>query len=221
VDDPSRFNLSTWLDPTIMKFTPMGHFEKPLWDNRLLRTTDGELQMWERSKLKVGDCPNVIGFRRNEKFHASRWLYEDTINWGNHKKFGGGRSVMLAAIRILFLLGFRRVYLLGVDFEMSPERRYHFDEKRSPGAISGNNSTYTKMIRWFSELHQYFVKEDFIIKNCNRDSKLKTFPNIAYGEALDEALSIRGNFSNERTTGMYDTLDRKAGAPDSSPSSEH
>jgi len=33
VDDPSRFSLSMWLDPTILKFTPMSHFEKPLWDH--------------------------------------------------------------------------------------------------------------------------------------------------------------------------------------------
>lgn len=35
VDEPSRFSLSMWLDPTILKFAPMSHFEKGLWDNRL------------------------------------------------------------------------------------------------------------------------------------------------------------------------------------------
>ena len=120
VDEPSRFSLSMWLDPTVQKFVPMGHFEKPLWDNRLLREEGASehslRQQWEQAAMKLGDCPNVIGYRRNEKFHAPRFLYEETVNWGNHKKYGGGRSVLLAALRILFLLGFRRVYLLGGGF---------------------------------------------------------------------------------------------------------
>ena len=131
VDDPSRFTLSMWLDPKIQKFVPMSAFEKPLWDNRLIALPNGQYQqMWQPANIKVGDCPNVVGYRRNEKFVAARYLYEDTINWGNHKKWGGGRSVMLAAMRILFLMGFRNVYLLGVDFEMSEEKRYHFPEER-------------------------------------------------------------------------------------------
>lgn len=34
VDDPSRFGLSLWLDPSVLKFVPMSHFGRPLWDNR-------------------------------------------------------------------------------------------------------------------------------------------------------------------------------------------
>jgi hypothetical protein len=41
VDEPGRFSLSIWLDPKVMKFVPMAHFEKPLWDNRRLKV-DGE-----------------------------------------------------------------------------------------------------------------------------------------------------------------------------------
>ena len=203
VDDPSRFSMSTWLDPTIMKFAPMAHFEKRLWDNRRLKI-DGEwVQKWEPSDLRVGDCPNVVGYRRNEKFHAPRWLHEETINWGNNAKYGGGRSVMLAAMRILFLLGFRRVYLLGVDFEMTPEKKYHFPEERHSGAIRGNMSTYAKLQRWFTELQPYFLKEGFIVKNCNPASKLTAFPFMPYEEALAEATAHLGDYRNERTVGMY------------------
>ena len=104
VDDPSRFLTSVWKDPCIMKIIPFDHFEKRLFDN----------EKWEMSKIKVGECPNVVGFRRNEKFVANRFLFEDTFNWGNHKDYGGGRSVMLPSMRALFLMGFRKVYLLGV-----------------------------------------------------------------------------------------------------------
>lgn len=199
VDDPARFVKSLWLDPTITKFVPMAIFEKPLWDN----------EKWGPLNIKVGDCPNVIGYRRNEKFHAQRYLYEDTINWGNHKQWGGGRSVMLAALRILFLLGFRNVYLVGVDFEMSEEKRYHFDEDRTRSAIHGNNSTYSKMKEWFNELQPHFLAENFIVKNTNPDSKLSAFPFIDFEEAIRLATANLGDVENERTFGMYSTYEEK------------
>jgi len=203
VDDPSRFSTSIWLDPTIMKFTPMSHFEKTLWDNRLLNTELGQAQRWEESKLKVGDCPNVVGYRRNEKFHAPRWLNEETVNWGNHAKWGGGRSVMLAALRILFLLGFRHVYLLGVDFDMSETKKYHFDEERAPHAIKGNMDTYAKLQLWFAELQPLFVKAGYHVRNCNPQSKLTAFPFISYEDALAESMARIGDPAHERTEGMY------------------
>lgn len=211
VDDPSRFSLSMWLDPTIMKFLPMAHLEKPVWDNRLLDTESGWVQHWEPSKLKAGDCPNVVGYRRNEKFHAPRWLNEETINWGNHGKWGGGRSVLLAALRILFLLGFRKVYLLGVDFEMSETKRYHFDEGRTPGAIKGNMSTYAKLQAWLTELQSHFLKAGYIVRNCNPASKLTAFPFTSYEDALAESGAQLGDFTRERTEGMYSRVaDAKA-----------
>ena len=218
VDDPSRFSLSIWLDPTMMKFVPMSHFEKPLWDNRLLRTDSGWVQRWEQSTLKLGDCPNVIGFRRNEKFHSPRWLTEETVNWGNHGKYGGGRSVLLASLRILYLLGFRHVYLLGVDFEMSEKRRYHFPEGRTAKAIRGNMSTYAKLQAWFSELQPHFLKAGYTVKNCNPTSKLRAFPHVPYEEALAEAGVRLGDSMNERTEGMYQNPEEKLGkSPPSRP----
>jgi hypothetical protein len=53
VDDPCRFNLSMWLDPTVQKFVPMGHFEKQLWDNRRLGVNGHSQQQWELAKGKV------------------------------------------------------------------------------------------------------------------------------------------------------------------------
>jgi hypothetical protein len=209
VDDPSRFNLSMWLDPRIQKFAPMAVFGKPLWDNRLLATDRAEAQRWQKSDLTVADCPNVIGYRRNEKFDAARFLYEDTINWGCHAKFGGGRSVMLPALRILFLLGFRRIYLLGIDFEMTEEKKYHFTEYRPASAIRANMKTYARLHEWFSELQPHFLKEGFVVKNCNSESRLTVFPFIELEEAVAEATVPLGNFTRERTCGMYKPVSEK------------
>ena len=157
----------------------MSHFEKPLWDNRRVLTEAGWVQRWEAAKLKLGDCPNVAGYRRNEKYHAPRWLNEETINWGNHGKWGGGRSVLLASLRILYVLGFRKVYLLGADFDMSETKRYHFEEGRTPSSIKGNMSTYAKLQAWLTELQPHFLKAGYVVKNCNEKSRLTAFPFIS------------------------------------------
>jgi len=204
VDDPCRFISSLWLDPCIMKFVPSSHFEKPLWDNRTIVRPDGvREEHWQPMNMVVGDCPNVIGYRRNEKFHAPRYLYEDTINWGCHKQWGGGRSVLLASMRILFLLGFRKVYLLGVDLDMNDDKKYHFQEARTNAAINGNMSTYQKLKKWFKELQPHFLAENFIVQNCNPSSQLDAFPFIKFEDAIREASWQLGNTDVERTNGMY------------------
>jgi len=200
VDDPARFLKSIWLDPKITKFVPMATMEKCIFDN----------EKWEMMKIKVGECPNVIGYRRNEKFVAERFLFETTLNWGNHKDYGGGRSVMLPVIRILFLLGFRKIYLLGCDFNMTEEYTYHFDEQRSKGAVNCNTSTYRRLIgEYLPGIKPYLDAEGVEVYNCNPDSGLKVFPFKSFEEAIAEATSPLGDVANERSWGMYSTPKEK------------
>jgi len=196
VDDPSRFMKSIWMDPKITKIVPFATYEKKIFDNQ---------ETWQMTNIKVGDCPNVIGYCRNEKFMANRFLLEDCLNWGNHKEYGGGRSVMLPVMRILHLLGFRKVYMLGCDLNMSENSTYHFDEKREKGAVNCNTSTYKRLKdEYFPQLKPYFDEEGFEVFNCNQDSELKIFPYISFEEAVHEATSKVGDVANERTYGMYD-----------------
>lgn len=194
VDDPKRFLKSIWLDPCICKIVPHSFAEKKIFDN----------EKWEDMDMLVGDCPNVLYFHRNEKFMADRFLFEDTINWGNHGDYGGGRSVMLPSLRMLFILGFRTIYLLGVDFKMSENYTYHFDEQRSKGAVKCNMNTYDRLkSEYLPGLKSVFDEEGFDIFNCNPESELKVFPFISYEEAIDKATRPLGDVANERTWGMY------------------
>jgi len=196
VDDPRRFMKSIWLDPCITKVVPMAHFEKRMFDN----------EKWEDMKMLVGDCPNVIGIRRNEKFVAQRFLFEDCVNWGNHKDYGGCRSVMLSALRVIFLLGFRNVYLLGCDLKMSETQTYHFDEQRNKGAVNCNNNTYKRLINeYFPQLKPYFEAEGFNVYNCNPDSAVpkEVFPYVSVEDAVRMATEALGDVEHERTYGLY------------------
>ena len=194
VDSPTHFIKSVWLDPKITKFVPYAHAEKKIFDN----------EKWSELDIVVGDCPNVWYYRRNEHFVADQFLFEDTFNWGNHKDYGGGRSVMLVCLRILFYLGVRIVYLLGVDFKMDENTKYHFEQDRTKSSINNNNSTYKKLIERFTQLQPLFLKHEFEIYNCNPDSGLKVFPFKNVDQAMEHATSEMPDIERERTEGLYE-----------------
>jgi hypothetical protein len=114
---------------------------------------------------------------------------------------------MLPAVRILYTLGVRRLYLLGCDFSMSQENTYHFDQSRASGSVKGNSQTYEKLNGWFKELRPLFEQQDFRVFNCNPDSNLKAFDHVPFQDALSEALAHMDgvDIANERTRGLYDT----------------
>jgi hypothetical protein len=188
VDTPYRFCESIWADNRITKFVPMAHFWK---------------QVWKVEEKRYGDAvhtfPRVFGYRRNEWFRARQFLTEDTINWGCHKDRGGGRSVMLAALRMCHLLGFKRVYLLGCDFKMSDEDRYFFDEQRTLAAVNNNNNTYRLLMDRFKDLQPILLEDGFEVFNCNPDSALEAFPKMSWEDAVKkETIDVSAS-----THGMY------------------
>lgn len=191
VDSPSNFLASIWKDPKIQKIVPISHISKNLFDS----------EKWKDDKTVVGDCPNVIYYRRNEVVNTDQYMFEDTINWGNHSDVGGGRSVFMAAVRILYLIGVRNLYLLGVDLHMDSKHKYHFEQDRNSGSINGNMNTYQSMKKWFSELKKYFDFAGFNVYNCNPDSALKVFPYKSLEDSI--SLATKGIPENEKTNGMY------------------
>jgi len=225
VDSPQSFIMSTWLDSTITKFVPYASAEKRLFDNN----------KWKMSDITVGQCPSVFYYRRNEHFKAEQFLLEDTFNWGNHsnlchcgywrndlkklkkgeKKITvcpecgqtafGSRSVLLPAVRMMYFLGVRNLFLLGCDFQMkSGQKNYHFDQDRTNGSVNGNNSSYKMLTKRFSELKPIFDKMGYQIFNCNPESNLDVFPKVDYKEAIETIIACMPDTKNERTKGLYD-----------------
>ena len=211
VDDPGNFCDAIWRDPGILKFVPLCHMEKTLTE----RKETGELAP---SHELVGDMPAVFGYRRNEAFIADQWLYEDTFNWGNHSDrldasgIKGSRSVMFIALRMLFYLGIRRLYLLGCDFRMQfGTQNYAFEQDRTRASVNGNNSTYAALNVRLGMLKPYFDKEGYEIFNCTPDSGLKVFPHMEYEEAVQRALE--GFPKTISTAGMYDRKEPEKADP--------
>lgn len=211
VDDPGHFCDAVWYDPGVLKFVPLDHMEKAVW------VRDGRDELVPGPHA-VGDMPGVFGFRRNDHFRADQWLYEDTFNWGNRSDrvdadgLKGSRSVFYVALRLLFFLGVRTVYLLGCDFRMQAGRpNYAFEQDRSPGSVRGNNSTYRTLNARLGRLKPHFDAAGFRVFNCTPDSGLTVFPHLDYAEAVRHA---RGCVPERVVTaGMYDRAARAAKPP--------
>jgi len=195
VDDPDRFMKSIWLDPKIQKFIPYEHMNKNIFDNVL----------WKETNIPTSSCPNVFGIERNDKFNASTFLTEHTFNWGDHKDYGGGRSVMLIGIKLLYYLGIREIYLLGCDFKMDENNKYHFKQDRSKQAIKNNTKTYQRMIDRFNQLSPRFAQAGLKIFNCNKQSELKSFEFIDFTTAILNTYTKLGvDVKKEKADGLYD-----------------
>lgn len=222
VDDPGNFIRSAWLDPKILKFIRYVHAIDGKKGKRLFNSDE-----WKEMKTIARNCPGIVWWKHNSHFRVSHFLTEDTICWGDEdiqsaQEHGrevpgrnyGGRSVLLAAIRIAFELGFRHVYLLGVDFDMSAEKTYAFEQGREAGAVNNNNKTYKMLIQRFTQLKPFFHAHNFHIFNCNPKSGLKTFPHVSLQEAVNRVcrhngLPVEFDPTKERTHGLYDRKDKE------------
>jgi hypothetical protein len=109
---------------------------------------------------------------------------------------------MLVALKVLFVLGFRRVFLLGCDFRMRyGESNYAFPQERTRRIVRHNNQTYRVLNDWLSWLRPEFERERFEVRNCTPRSGLHAFPCLSFQAALELA---RPQLGDSNTLGMYD-----------------
>lgn len=107
--------------------------------------------------------------------------------------------MLLAVLRISYLLGFRKVYLVGCDFHMDASSKYWFAEERTPSAIKNNQNSYRILTRYFEQLAPHFASVGFEVYNCTKDSKLTVYPSMSLEDAVAAArVDVSGS-----TAGMY------------------
>ncbi len=221
VDDPANFIRSLWLDPTITKFARQ-YYTKPHYkDNGENSSLVFNSDTWSITDIEVKNCPATIFYKHNSNFSPGQFLDEETICWGDvgspiaaagkdlHKDEKGPnvRSVMLVALKILFRLGVRQVYLLGADFRMTARNSYAFDQGRDQLNLNYNNRAYLVMAERFRQLRPYFEAAGFEVFNSTEGSMLKEFDHIPYKVAVERvqrANRLDFDLSKERTEGLYD-----------------
>lgn len=193
-DPPKKFSHSIWLDPAIMKFIPTPKLNGRR--SRLRKKIDGS---FVDMKEGVADCPNVWAFNRVSWLKPSADFFaSDGACWGNHEsgcqKTGEKKTVctMLLALRLLYYLGARTIYLVGVDFRMADGYGYSFNQHRAADAVSSNNGQFTVVNEWLVKMQNDGVFDKFGVKiyNCFERSGLRAFPYVPFELAIDRACGI-------------------------------
>lgn len=205
-DPPSKFSSSIWLDPGIMKFAPIPKLRGRRGGIR--RKVDGK---FEQLDVRTYQCPNVWGFQRDSwLWPDDRFFLTESACWGNHnagvKKTGQPKTVctMLLGLRLLRYLGARRVFLIGVDFRMSPDYGYAFGQERDSEAAHSNNAQFKVVNDWLVEMQRNgtFSRFGMEILNCNQFSSLRAFPYIPFDEAMIIGRGMVEEFPD--TAGWYE-----------------
>lgn len=191
-DPPIKFSHSIWQDPAIMKFVPIPKLANGR--NNIRRKYDN---VFEHAGHNT-ECPNVWGFRRNSWMTPDEHFFTDIgASWGNQnagvKKTGQPKTVctMLCGIRLLYYLGSRRIYLVGVDFNMIPGKEYSFNQaKENAGASDSNNHQFKTVNKWLCEMVENgtFKKFGLQIGNCYDRSGLRAFPHVPFEAALKDVI---------------------------------
>lgn len=188
-DPPEKFHQGIWTDPKLMKFVPVRKLNQRVRAKRL----DGSFAF---TSLRVKDCPNVWGFRRDSHWEPAAFLNRDHATWGRGKKQAEEEKSphilfsFFLGLRLLHYLGCRRVYLLGVDFGMDAEHGYAFDQARTAQAINGNNNSYRIAAGLCEELVSVFEQASFEVFNCNRRSRLTAWPYVPFDEAVEDCRGL-------------------------------
>lgn len=212
-DPPSKFCDGIWMDSNVMKFIPTPKMRSKR--GRLRRKTEDGFEplVIDGKRVSACDAPNVWGFqRRSWMMPDDSFFLEQGAAWGNHDsgvtRTGEQKTVctMLIGLRLLYYLGARVIFLVGVDFQMDPslglQDNYSFGENRDRGACESNNRQFSVVNPWLVKMADDGVFQRFGLQifNCNENSGLRAFPHVAFSVAImeskvnipDEPFDLRG-----------------------------
>ena len=107
---------------------------------------------------------------------------------------------MLAAIHILWVLGFRTIYIIGADFKMDIKQPYCFPQTKGGGAVKSNNSSYNKQLKFFEKAKPELEKINLKLFDAQGTRLSEVMPRIDYKEAVNNCVID----TSESTFGKYD-----------------
>jgi len=180
VDLAGRFVASVYRDPTVTKFMPASRFDN------LVPGTD----------RKVCEMPGMLFYELDPKVGYRDFLKpNDRIAWWN--------DTMIASIQILYRLGFRRLYTLGVTLAMDPAKPYAFDQRYEAKRAATCHHHYQTMGHRLRLLRSYLELGGLHLTSCTPNSMLNDFfPYRPVSDVLEKlALPVAGP---DDTRGLYD-----------------
>jgi len=190
-DPPMKFSHSLWLDPQVMKFVPIPKMGR---GRRCLRRKDDGV--FDKLDRNVTDCPNVWAFQRHSWLSPDdQFFMNDGACWGNQdagvERTGQPKTVctMLLGLRLLYYLGARTIFLVGVDFLMKPGAVYSFDQSKEDGGCVSNNRQFAVTNDWLCQMENggTFKRFGLEVYNTYERSGLRAFPFCSFTDAVDYA----------------------------------
>ena len=213
MDRPGSFFDFRWTDPSILKFVPDSHkrgfLHTKVVDGGYIK--NGAYKgKFKKLNLMTADCPGVLYYKRNRDFQPKSFFTENTVNWGNHGRvqdplgFSGVRSVMLASLRMCVWLGFKRIYLIGADFNMPSDlgKQYGWGQRKGVGGVNSNNRAYGVLAKRFESLKGELAKREVKVVNCTARTKLLVFPREDFEVAVKR--ESKGFLRADNGEGWYD-----------------
>jgi len=165
-----RPNLWVAVDPN--KTHTGQKFLQSIWQD------PGILKFYPTKQMDQVDAGvNLWGYAPTQPWKWWRYFAEERVVWGN--------NVLTIAIRILYDLGVRVVYLLGADFKMDLKRPYAFEEQVTQEHCDSNNRSYEMLNERFEVLRPLLEHHGLQVYNCTPDSNLTAFDYLDYDEAWE------------------------------------
>lgn len=184
VDHPEKFHPGIWSDPNCWKFCCRNHRR-----HRVRRKLPGG--SFAPDGRVAADCPSVAFYRRHRAFDHESWLPEETLSWGSSDDrecslgLRGGRSVLFVMLKLLLVVGYRRVFLLGCDWHMDPAGpQYGFAQAKDERACASNNRSYATNGRRLAALRPALGALGVEVVNATPGSRLDAFARCSPAEAL-------------------------------------
>jgi len=148
-------------------------------------------------------CPSFVSYKHRNKLLEgsdkayflgdihSKWKFFEDITTG----ISQGSTVTYAALQIAFYLGFRRVFLIGIDHSFASKGTPHKVETMKENDINHFDPNYFKGMKWQlpdlagSEKAYKLAKDHFeqagrSILDATVDGKLNIYPKIKFKEAI-------------------------------------
>lgn len=214
------------LDGKILKFLPKPRMRA----NRGQFRIKDENGVFSWAPIPVKKCPSVFFYDRDVAFDPATYLDSNSATWGTSGKvIDAGKSsrpkllcTMLSALKIMYYLGAREVYLLGGDFRMSENAGYAFPQSRDADAVSANEALFRVANQELCALQPFLLAGGYKVYNCLKESGLSAFPHVPFEKALKR---VRGAMPREpfdlrdwyNTKGKVGKIDQPAATEGNSP----
>jgi hypothetical protein len=177
----ARFPAVPWADPGVTKVLPFQHSKAHV-----------------PGVGRVCDQPNAVFFWRNGMFDPETFLPESTFSWGCEADevdalgLKGGRSVMLVALKVLYILGCKDIYIIGADFHMDPARPYAHSQAKTPEGCRSNNVRFGTLDARLAALRPKLEAAGVRVRNATPGGNMHAFDRIDYADAVREIAELRG-----------------------------